>query len=98
MTYKLLVDDNYHYMDESERYQYGTYDTLTAAVQAAQRIVDDYLASAYQPGMTAEELYRSYTTFGEDPFIVPTDNNSEPSNFSAWRYARERCEQLTMNN
>ena len=28
MTYKVFVDDNFHYMDESERYALGEYATL----------------------------------------------------------------------
>ncbi len=58
---------------------------------AAKKIVDEYLASAYQPGMSAEELSRSYLLFGEDPYIVPREPASE---FSARDYARERCGEL----
>ena len=35
-----MVDDNYHYMDESERYQHGEFATLDAAIEAARKIVD----------------------------------------------------------
>jgi hypothetical protein len=38
--------------------------------------------------MPAEGLYRQYTTFGRDPYIVPADDASK---FSAWDYAKERC-------
>lgn len=34
--------------------------------------VDEYLLSAYQPGMTDQALFESYVTFGEDPFIIVT--------------------------
>ena len=26
--YRDMVDDNFHYMDENERYEHGTYDTM----------------------------------------------------------------------
>jgi hypothetical protein len=86
-----MVDDNAHYMDASERRRLAAFDTCAAAIAACQRLVDDYLRSAYRPGMTAETLWADYTRFGDDPFIVTTD---ERCSFSAWDYARQRCEAL----
>jgi hypothetical protein len=87
MTYTIHVDDNYHYMDADARYTLGEFPTWEDAVKAARHIVDEYLSSAYKPGMSAEDLYRSYTSFGEDPFIIgPGDEK-----FSAWEYAKTRC-------
>ena len=91
--YTVLVDENSHYRDETERYEHGTFATYDEAVAACQRIVDEFLARQYRPGMTADDLYRLYTTFGEDPFI--RSDSSEPGDrlslFSAWEYARLRC-------
>ena len=70
MSCRLRVDDNFHYMDASERRDRGCFATLDAAVEAAKAIVDSYLDEAYKPGMTARELFESYTSFGEDAFIV----------------------------
>jgi hypothetical protein len=92
LRYRVLVDDNFHYMDESKRYELGSYATLEAAIQAAEAVVDRYLASEYQVGMTASQLYKQYQTFGDDPFIVGPEQ-SEIS-FSAWEYARKRCDEL----
>jgi hypothetical protein len=92
MNYRVLVDDNYHYMDESERYELGSYATLEAAIQAAKVVVDSFLASEYHPGMNASQLYKQYLTFGDDPFILGPEQSE--INFSAWEYARERCEAL----
>ncbi|HEX4077749.1 MAG TPA: hypothetical protein VHX61_02590 [Rhizomicrobium sp.] len=39
MTYTVFVDDNYHYMDASERYTLGEFETLKAAVDACKLIV-----------------------------------------------------------
>ena len=90
--FRVLVDDNFHYMDESERYTLGTYATLEAAIAAAQAVVDDFLREGLKPGITAAELYRGYMAMGEDPFIAPADGR--PVTFSAWTYARQRCEAL----
>ena len=35
-----------------------------------------------------------YTSFGDDPFVVSADPKAAPIGFSAWAYARERCEVL----
>jgi hypothetical protein len=88
MSFKVFVDDNYHYQDESERYEQGEYESYEAAVAACKLIVDQYLAGAFKEGMNAAELYKSYVSFGEDPFVVP---NPEGVLFSAWDYAKQRC-------
>lgn len=94
MSYKVLVDDNFHYMDESERYELGEFPTLETAIEAARQIVDEYLVSAYQPGMTTAQLLTSYLSFGEDPFIASTGPESIGVPFSARDYARRRCEAM----
>ena len=96
MTFKVLVDDNYHFMDESERYELGEFLTLDTAIEASKKIVDEYLLSAYRPGMTAQSLFRSYTSFGEDPYIVATPSQEIEIQFSAWDYAKRRCDELCM--
>jgi hypothetical protein len=92
MTYRVMVDDNFHYMDEDERYELGAFANLDAALAAAQAVVDNYLAAAYSPGMTPRDLFENYTTFGEDPFILAPDHNGV--SFSAWEYAKQRCDDL----
>ena len=94
MPYKVLVDDNFHYMDESERYEHGEFTTLDAAIEASRKIVDEYLLSAYQPGMTTAELLTSYVFFGEDPFIIAKDEKESGVLFSARDYARQRIEAM----
>ena len=91
IRYEVFVDDNFHYQDESERYKYGEYDTYEAAVEACKKIVDQELSHLYRDDETALELYSSYTSFGEDPFIRPA---SRTDRFSAWEYARQRCEEI----
>ena len=90
-TFKVVVADNFHYMDSDEHYEHGSYDTLEAAIAAARGIVDACLASAYKPGMTAEQLYQQYVSFGDDPFIRGAE---ERVPFSAWTYAKARCDEI----
>jgi len=94
MTYKALVDDNFHFLDESERYEFGEFPTLEAALEASRRIVDQDLVHIYQPGMTAQQLFEGYKMGGEDPFIVSSTPEDAAGLFSAWDYAKRRCEEM----
>jgi hypothetical protein len=93
--YKVMVDDNFHYMDESERYELGVFTSAEEAIAACKRIVDEGLGNAFKPGITEQKLYEGYTMFGEDPFILPVASTDDAVHFSAWDYARERCRALT---
>jgi hypothetical protein len=88
-TYTVFVDDNFHYMDESERYKLGEFPDCASAVAACKQIVDEFLASCGANNDT--ELYHQYVTFGEDPWISSEDSECK---FSAWNYARERAKEL----
>jgi hypothetical protein len=88
--YKVLVDDNFDYMDQDKRYERGVFPTAEEAISACKSIVDSNLNDFMQPGMTASELYDAYTGFGDDPFIVCVNADDEPVRFSAWDYAKER--------
>ena len=88
--YVVMVDDNYHYMDEAERYEQGRYPDCATAVAVCKHIVDDFFATC-DSATTAAELFASYSMFGEDPFIMSTD---PACTFSAWDYARQRCAEI----
>jgi hypothetical protein len=90
-AYIVRVVDNFHYMDETEAYTQSEYPSWREAVEQARLIVDDSLAELYQPGMSAGSLHFQYIIFGADPYIVP---EPESEKFSAWKYARQRCEVL----
>jgi hypothetical protein len=90
MSYKVFVDDNFHYMDEEHRYLLGEFDTAEAAIAACQKVVNECLEEFYKPGMTAAELSTQYTFFGEDPFI----KGGEEVLFSAWDYAHAQVERI----
>jgi hypothetical protein len=88
----VYVDDNFHYMDEDERYCLGAFDSLDSAITACRKIVDVFLHD--NEAKTADELYDHYVMFGEDPWITgPTPVAGTPG-FSAWDYARQRCNEL----
>jgi hypothetical protein len=38
--YKIMVDDNFHYMDDEDRYELGIFSTIEEAIAACKRIVD----------------------------------------------------------
>ncbi len=90
--FTVVVADNFHYMDEGENYEHGQFETLEAAIAASKRIVDEFLVSAMQPGMTADALYRHYTSFGDEPYIIGSNEPGVP--FSARTYAEARCQEL----
>jgi hypothetical protein len=83
--YSVMIDDNFHYMKEEDRLQFGTFSTAEEAVAACPR-----LESHNKPGMTAKDLYDLYVMFGEDPFVLPTDRATAVDqanwDFGAWDY------------
>ena len=89
--YKVMVDDNFHYLDEDERSEQGTYVTLEEALAVCRALVDKSLFASYRPGLSADELYSAYMDFGDDPFIVVLDGVDDRAKFSGWAYAKERC-------
>ena len=91
--FKVYVDENFHSHDESERYLKGNYNDCLTAVNVCKQIVDDFLKKAYEEGKTGSQLWREYTQWGEDPFIVVAEGEKDCS-FSAWDYARERIKEI----
>ena len=89
--YKVMVDDNFHYMEEDERYEFATFSTIEEAIAACKRMVDDDLSAlAKGKNYTPDDLYEHYVSFGSDPFIVALDPKDDRPCFSAWDYAKER--------
>src|ERR1043166_6312689 len=94
VRYRVLVDDNYHFMDPDEQYEQGIYDNGGDALAACFRLVDLSLGEGYQPDMTAEALFSYYKSFRDDPFIAVIEGSDDGAKFSAWEYARERCRSM----
>ena len=92
-TYSVYVDDNYDLPPDDERYKMADFATLDEAVAACKRMVDGFLTVEIPPDVMAAERYERYTHFGPDPFIVTADPDVEHPPFSAWNYAKQRCEE-----
>jgi len=92
-AFAVWVDDNFHYMDEDERYLKGRYATYASALEVCVTMMEEELQSYFKAGMTASELYGQYTSFGADPWIsgvLPPGVEK----FSAWNYARRRAAEI----
>jgi hypothetical protein len=92
VTYAVRIAEHSAYMDaESPPRPGGTFPTREEAEAEARRIVDRSLDELYRPPMGAEEFFRLYTLYGDDPYVVPEHG---PQRFSAMEYARRRCREL----
>ena len=80
-NYKVLINDNAHYMDESERADHGIFCDADGAIAACKEIVDDELNTMWKPGTTAKELYKLYVAFGPDPFVMSLNPNDPGAEF-----------------
>jgi hypothetical protein len=88
-----MVDDNFHFMDETERYELGAFDTVEEALSKCREIIDADFAHMAKPGLSPEALYELYVHFGEDPFIICEGADEEAARaWSAWDYAKSRCQ------
>src|ERR1051325_7406033 len=92
LVYTVVVYDNFHYMDENECFEHGTYASAQEALIAAKRIVDAFLEDEYRPGMNATDLLDQYKSFGDDPAIK--SSSGKHVDLSAWRYAERRCAEI----
>ncbi len=92
VSYEVFVDDNFHYMDEDERYSSGEFQTYSEALRHAKRIVDKSLRDLHETGKSADDLIASYVSFGQDPWIRPTPQGTE--RFSARAYAPQRAHEI----
>lgn len=82
--YRVYVDDNFHFMDEDERHEVGTFESLEEAVSKCQNIVNRFFIEHDNTESKPEDLYNAYVSFGEDPFIIgPTHIR-----FVSWNYAK----------
>lgn len=84
--YHLRVYDNFHYGDESEAYDHGSYPTYQAAVIAAKAIVDEFFKHNWNPGVEPDNLFSQYSLYGEDPVIL-LNEPGERERFLARAYA-----------
>ena len=91
-SWTVFVDDNFHFLDETERCTLGTFDKYDQALSACQKKVDDFLNDS--SATNAEDLLASFSSFGESPRLSGPTPEGETLRFSAWNYARERCAEI----
>lgn len=91
--FHLRVYDNFHYMDESEAYNHGQYDTYEEALIEAKAIVDEFFEHNWKRGITSAYLVGQYFLYGEDPIIIPNEHGKHES-FSAHTYANTFAEEI----
>ena len=91
--FHLRVYDNFHYMDESEAYNHGHYETYEDALIAAKTIVDEFFEHNWKSGVTADYLLGQYSLYGEDPIILPNEHGEHES-FSARTYANSSAVEI----
>ena len=71
MSFKGIVAENSHFMDEKANRDGGSFDTLEEAVAKAMQIVDNSLMEAFAAGGSEKEFYEHYMRWGDDPFSSP---------------------------
>jgi hypothetical protein len=81
--YRVLIDDNFHFMDEASRTTGPTFATYAEAVCWCQAFLEQHLLEMLRPGMSGASLIAGYKGFGEDPWITP---EPEGEHFSAWEF------------
>ena len=86
-TYKVWIDDNFHFMDENERLFHGEFSSPTQAILACQKIVDADVESITKDETDPDKAYESYVCFGDDPWIEGID-------FSAFEYAKLKIQEV----
>jgi len=92
--YIVYVDDNFHFMNEDERYCAGRFASYEQALEVAKGIVLEFFSNTEFTG-TAEAILASYHAFGEDPFIVPFGGAAPPEEmFSAWKFAETEATRI----
>ena len=56
--YRVLVDNNFHYMDKSERYSAGEYDSCEQAIEKCKRSINKFLLAGLKPSITLSSSWR----------------------------------------
>jgi hypothetical protein len=90
--HQVLVMDNYCPPDESATVVARSFDSLDEAIAYCKRVVDEFLQATFKPGMSADRLWKHYTTFGKNPEVWGASNDK--TIFVGWDYAKRRCEVL----
>jgi hypothetical protein len=90
MAYEVWISDNF---GEDGSLLRGTYPSAERALAQAQKLIELSLRDLVKPGMSADDLFQQYKTFGDDAWVI-AKGDLPAVDFRGWDYARERCEQL----
>jgi hypothetical protein len=93
MKFYLRVYDNYHYMDESEAYNFGQYETYEDALAGAKAIVDEFIEQYWRPETKPDEFLVGFALYGEEPIILPNEPGDH-ERFSARTYIESRVVEI----
>jgi hypothetical protein len=94
MSYHVLVGDTFCSTAQSHRYTKGEYETYGEALAVCREIVDRFLRHECASGVPASTAYFRYMMFGKEPSTVEDSESPDTSpGFSAWDYAKARCEE-----
>lgn len=83
--------------DAAEVVHVGEFEAKHLAVACAKRAIDAFLLREYQDGMTADQLFKHYTTRGEYPCIFRDGDATLNVPFSHLKYAMDRCDDVCGN-
>ncbi len=72
----------------------GVFPERREAIEAARRIIDDWMVKNYKPGMDTASLYSLYFQLGEVPSVFGDQGYSIGTAFDYVQYARDRAKQL----
>lgn len=90
LPFVVRVADNYAFNDP-DAYTHGEFASYGEALAAAKKIVNESLRDFFAPEISADDLYRRYTAFGDDPYIL---GDTDAPRFSAWEYARRQADRM----
>jgi hypothetical protein len=94
MKYTVIAYDNFHYV-EGEYRTVGEFDSISSALDACKKVVDESLAEAV--GADAKELKSYFNTYGEVPSIS-CNGDIISDVFKPYEYAKLRCEEIARKN
>ncbi len=95
--YKVIVADNFHYMDRDYRKEGGSFPTLESAIATCKQMTVHSVMLQYEEGIEPSKLVEKYKAFGLDPYIISPDSDSDVETipFSAWTFVSEElCAQI----